>query len=65
VTFGEEAEEPKKGGGEVIDLMEALQRSVERSRGGASAADAAGTKAAPKKSAAEKKAPAKKAKKPA
>jgi DNA end-binding protein Ku len=65
VTFGEEAEEPKKGGGEVIDLMEALQRSVERSRGGASAADAAGTKAAPKKNAAEKKAPAKKAKKPA
>ncbi|MDR6970952.1 Ku protein [Leifsonia shinshuensis] len=30
-TFGEE-EEAKKGGGEVIDLMEALQRSVERSR---------------------------------
>jgi DNA end-binding protein Ku len=29
-TFGEEEE--KKGGGEVIDLMEALQRSVERSR---------------------------------
>ncbi|MDN4615670.1 Ku protein [Leifsonia sp. F6_8S_P_1B] len=31
-TFGEEAEGGKKGGGEVIDLMEALQRSVERSR---------------------------------
>lgn len=29
-TFGEEEE--KQGGGEVIDLMEALQRSVERSR---------------------------------
>jgi DNA end-binding protein Ku len=65
VTFGEEAEEPKKGGGEVIDLMEALQRSVERSRGGG-AKDAAETKPAAKaKSAAEKKAPAKKAKKPA
>ncbi|WP_158864756.1 non-homologous end joining protein Ku [Leifsonia sp. AG29] len=41
-TFGEEAEQ-KKGGGEVIDLMEALQRSVERSRstrsGGDEAAD--------------------------
>jgi len=31
-TFGEQ-EEKAKGGGEVIDLMEALQRSVERSRG--------------------------------
>ncbi|NEN06043.1 Ku protein [Diaminobutyricibacter tongyongensis] len=30
-TFGEEAEK-QAGGGEVIDLMEALQRSVERSR---------------------------------
>jgi len=64
-TFGEEPEEAKKGGGEVIDLMEALQRSVERSRGGGSK-DSSETKAAPKgKSAAEKKAPAKKAKKPA
>jgi DNA end-binding protein Ku len=66
VTFGEEAEEPKKGGGEVIDLMEALQRSVERSRGGGASTDAAEKKAAAKdKNAAEKKAPAKKAKKPA
>ncbi|CAM5334341.1 non-homologous end joining protein Ku [Leifsonia shinshuensis] len=54
-TFGEEQEEAKKGGGEVIDLMEALQRSVERSRGGA-AKDAAEKKPAAK----EKKAPAKK-----
>lgn len=32
-TFGEEEESKRSGGGEVIDLMEALQRSVERSRG--------------------------------
>ncbi|WP_223690866.1 non-homologous end joining protein Ku [Leifsonia poae] len=32
-TFGEESES-RSGGGEVIDLMEALQRSVERSRAG-------------------------------
>ncbi|MFE4951422.1 Ku protein [Leifsonia sp. NPDC056665] len=61
VTFGEEPEEAKKGGGEVIDLMEALQRSVERSRGGGSSAAADDKKPAAK----EKKAPAKKAKKPA
>ncbi len=42
-TFGEEEGE-KKGGGEVIDLMEALQRSVERSRS---------TKSSPKKSTAK------------
>ena len=65
-TFGEEAEE-KKGGGEVIDLMEALQRSVERSR---SSKSSAATKPAEKKPAEKKpaarKAPAKKsAKKPA
>jgi DNA end-binding protein Ku len=60
VTFGEEPEE-KKGGGEVIDLMEALQRSVERSRGGG---DAAEKKPAAKKDSATK-AQAKKAKKPA
>lgn len=53
-TFGEEQEEAKKGGGEVIDLMEALQRSVERSRGGAA------KDAAEKPAAKEKKAPAKK-----
>jgi len=48
-TFGEDAED---GGGEVLDLMEALRRSVEKSRG----------KAAPKKKAAasKKAAPAKK-----
>lgn len=60
VTFGEEPEE-KKGGGEVIDLMEALQRSVERSRGGG---DAAEKKPAAKKDSAAK-AQAKKTKKPA
>ncbi|MEN2737295.1 Ku protein [Microbacterium sp. X-17] len=65
-TFGEEPEEAKKGGGEVIDLMEALQRSVERSRGGASSKAADAKKPASKqKDTAEKKAPAKKAKKPA
>jgi DNA end-binding protein Ku len=42
-TFGEE-EEKRAGGGEVIDLMEALQRSVERSRSGSSASKASGTK---------------------
>jgi DNA end-binding protein Ku len=42
-TFGEEAEEGEEGGGaEVIDLMEALRRSVDRKRSGAaSAAEAA------------------------
>ncbi|PPI28558.1 Ku protein, partial [Rathayibacter sp. AY1B1] len=70
-TFGEAPEE-EGGGGEVLDLMEALKRSVERSRGakGAPAEEApaekkAATKTAPKKAAA--KAPAKTAakKKPA
>lgn len=56
-TFGEEAEK-REGGGEVIDLMEALQRSVERSRSGASAKSAPATSAAAKTAA--KKAPAKK-----
>jgi DNA end-binding protein Ku len=51
-TFGEAAEE---GGGEVLDLMEALRRSVEKNRKAAPA-----TKPAAKKSAA--KAPAKKKK---
>jgi len=79
-TFGEE-EEGKKGGGEVIDLMEALQRSVERSRsskssdGKSAAKSSSATSSAAKKPAAKKtttassttrKAPAKKsAKKPA
>lgn len=38
-TFGETGE--KEGGGEVLDLMEALRRSVERSRGGTAAAGGA------------------------
>lgn len=71
-TFGEE-EEKAKGGGEVIDLMEALQRSVERSRSTTSrskvvmenkAPATKTTKAAGTKPPATK-APAKKAKKPA
>lgn len=44
-TFGEQ-EEKSKGGGEVIDLMEALQRSVERSRGSGREAAGGGKKAA-------------------
>ncbi|PPH52425.1 Ku protein [Rathayibacter sp. AY1E2] len=55
-TFGEAPEE--EGGGEVLDLMEALKRSVERSRGAkgapaeeASAEKKAATKPAPKKAA--------------
>ncbi len=69
-TFGEESEE--KGGGEVIDLMEALQRSVERSRSARRPAEkpaarktggkAAGASKAP---AASKSSAAKKSKKPA
>ena len=67
VTFGEE-EEKAAGGGEVIDLMEALQRSVERSRGGTSSEKKTPTTTSAKGSAkkeAAAKAPAKKAKKPA
>ncbi|PPH98842.1 Ku protein [Rathayibacter sp. AY1B7] len=55
-TFGEAPEE--EGGGEVLDLMEALKRSVERSRGAkgtpaeeAPAEKKAATKPAPKKAA--------------
>ncbi|TFC68024.1 Ku protein [Cryobacterium sp. TMT2-4] len=33
LTFGREPREGEEGGGEVLDLMEALRRSVERSRG--------------------------------
>ena len=48
-TFGEQAEEGQ--GGEVIDLMEALRRSVEKSRGskggGASAKEASDDEDAP------------------
>lgn len=71
-TFGEE-EEGKKGGGEVIDLMEALQRSVERSRssksgsgsgskaasGSSSRSSRASTSSSSSKAAAEKKPAAK------
>jgi DNA end-binding protein Ku len=68
-TFGEEPEKAK-GGGEVIDLMEALQRSVERSRSTKepakkSPAKKTATKSTAAKSTAAKSAPAKKAKKPA
>jgi DNA end-binding protein Ku len=63
-TFGEQAEEGE-GGGEVLDLMEALRRSVEKNRKGADGAE----KRAPSKSSrtADKEAPDKKspAKKPA
>lgn len=74
-TFGEEGEEP--AGGEVIDLMEALRRSVEKNRTGATSKDKKGTadksptaKKSPTRKAAEeelKKSPAKKpaVKKPA
>jgi DNA end-binding protein Ku len=54
-TFGEKAEE-QADRGEVVDLMEALRRSVEQNR---AARKAAGTKPSAKKAAA-KKAPAKK-----
>lgn len=56
-TFGEAPEE--EGGGEVLDLMEALKRSVERSRG-AKAGASEEEKAPAEKGAAKKKAPAKK-----
>jgi DNA end-binding protein Ku len=62
-TFGEHEEEAK--GGEVIDLMEALRASVERSRaarsGGSTDAAAKGTAKAGSQKTVEKKAPAKKA----
>ncbi len=51
-TFGRETEE----GGEVLDLMEALRRSVEAKRGGGASAE----KKAPAKKAPAKRAPAKK-----
>ena len=49
-TFGEPAEDAD-GGGEVLDLMEALRRSVEKNRAAKAPAKSTGTK---------KKAPAKK-----
>jgi DNA end-binding protein Ku len=55
-TFGAEPEDDEGGGGEVVDLMEALRRSVERSRAEKKAGPAkpAPKKAAPKKPAASK-----------
>ena len=41
-TFGEEPEEEKEDGAEVIDLMEVLRRSVERSRGSGSSGTSGG-----------------------
>ena len=49
-TFGETAEGADDGG-EVLDLMEALRRSVERNRAAAEPKKPAAKKAAPKKSA--------------
>ena len=54
-TFGEQSED--EGGGEVLDLMEALKRSVDKSRGAtkkAPAKKAAAKKPATKKPAAKK-----------
>ena len=57
-TFGEESE-TKSGGGDVVDLMEALRQSVERNR--ASRANASPGKKSTAKKASAKKTPAKKA----
>jgi DNA end-binding protein Ku len=58
-TFGEEEE--KKGGGEVIDLMEALQRSVERSRSSkSSSSKSSSSKSSTSKATSEKKPAARK-----
>lgn len=65
-TFGEEPEEDSGGDAEVVDLMEVLRRSVERSRGGSEEKDGAGTrsgageKATSTKKATARKPPAKK-----
>jgi DNA end-binding protein Ku len=56
-TFGDQPEEEEKGGGEVLDLMEALRKSVDQNR--------ASKKAAPKKTAPKRATPKKAAKKPA
>jgi len=62
-TFGEEGEAPETA--EVIDLVEALRRSVEANRekraGASASSSSSGKKAAAKKKAPAKKAPAKKA----
>ncbi|CAN5179517.1 Ku protein [soil metagenome] len=47
-TFGDQAEE-SDGGGEVLDLMEALRRSVEKNRAATAPAKKAATKKAPAK----------------
>ncbi|PPI17012.1 Ku protein [Rathayibacter sp. AY1D2] len=52
-TFGEKPEE--EGGGEVLDLMEALKRSVERSRGAKAGASADPEEKAPAKKRATRK----------
>lgn len=64
-TFGRVGDEDE--GGEVLDLMEALRRSVDKSRGAKGGEKSAPAKKAPAKSATAKKAPAKAttAKKPA
>jgi DNA end-binding protein Ku len=51
-TFGEEPE--SEGAGEVLDLMEALRRSVERSKPGKSTAKGGGSKSSGAKSSASK-----------
>ena len=58
-TFGGEAD-AQSGGGDVVDLMEALRQSVERNRASRSSPGTAEKKAPAKKSAAKKKTPAKK-----
>jgi DNA end-binding protein Ku len=58
-TFGEKPDEAD-GGGEVLDLMEALRRSVEKNRAAKSPAKAAPAKKEKSTTAAAKKAPAKK-----
>jgi DNA end-binding protein Ku len=52
-TFGEDAEKGEKEDGEVLDLMEALRRSVESSRKTAAKAPAKATAKAPAKTAAK------------
>ncbi|ALD13222.1 non-homologous end joining protein Ku [Clavibacter capsici] len=46
-TFGEGDSDEEDSGGEVLDLMDALKRSIERSRGGASGGRKAPAKKAP------------------
>ena len=52
-TFGEKPDEEDEGG-EVLDLMEALRRSVDRSRSASKEAGSADAEAAPKKTAEKK-----------